>query len=579
MSYRTLKDYNEFNNINEYITSPQSVNLQNDSTTIPKEFRQGKWADTKAEKKAKDELKAKRKASKQLAEEEQENQDKEQIPSKNILIHYDEIKDYLDDKYREVVITNAYEAQIDIDDYIILNKYEFLKIIEDKIKIEEDKEYKDDDGNIISKEDYLQLLIKKFKDSYVIDDYFNGFKMEWTNSLLETHKPNINEYDKEKLKKGKSVDTSSEHQGKMAREIFLDSREDATKYETLEFNVKDYTINGFSESNIANNTGRGVFGAGASEVRNKLVEYAKTVYDVCQQGKAAYSQAQRHSHDDKAINGIHYYDCSSLVEAAYQSAGVTGITGTTYTEYPPCTDSQGGILVPIPNIDEAIAGDIIFFTHDSIPTTKEELQNVNANNIYHVGIYAGNGQYIHASGSSSNPNIKISNVSDNSHSLAFGRPQDLVTLDSQSNSGNGKYSEAYVKVLKDLEGYVESWDHSSKYGAIGYGTDASGEVGKRLKEQGITSCTPEQAEGWLKEELDNWCEVIDGKLNGKTLSQTSYECMLDVCYQWGNQQWALLDLLLANDINSAKSMIMGFGYPRRDRTRCNILDGNYVVSE
>ena len=579
MSYRTLKDYNEFNNINEYITSPQSVNLQNDSTTIPKEFRQGKWADTKAEKKAKDELKAKREASKQIAEEEQENQDKEQTPSKNILIHYDEIKDYLDDKYREVVITNAYEAQIDIDDYIILNKYEFLKIIEDKIKIEEDKEYKDDDGNIISKEDYLQLLIKKFKDSYVIDDYFNGFKMEWTNSLLETHKPNINEYDKEKLKKGKSVDTSSEHQGNMAREIFLDSREDATKYETLEFNVKDYTINGFSESNIANNTGRGVFGAGASEVRKKIVDYAKNVYDLCQQGKAAYSQEQRYSHDDKAINGMNYYDCSSLVEAAYQSAGVTGITGTTYTEYPPCTDSQGGILVPIPNIDEAIAGDIIFFTHDSIPTTKEELQNVNVNNIYHVGIYAGNGQYIHASGSSSNPNIKISNVSDNSHSLAFGRPQDLVTLDSQSNSGNGKYSEAYVKVLEDLEGYVESWDNSSSYGAIGYGTDASGEVGKRLKEQGITSCTPEQAEGWLKEELDNWCEVIDGKLNGQTLSQTSYECMLDVCYQWGNQQWALLDLLLANDINSAKSMIMGFGYPRRDRTRCNILDGNYVVSE
>jgi hypothetical protein len=581
MSYNDLNEYNTFNNINQYHNCPLNANLQKDNAYIPKEFRETKWADTKAEKKAKDELKAKKEALAQINDEETEKEEVNNIDDKNILITYDEIKDYLDDKYREVVITDAYDNQIDIDDYIILHKYDFIPIITEKINGEENKEYKDDNGNIITKEEYLQLLIDKFKQSYVNDTYFNGFKMDWTNDLLELHKPNINEYEKEKLKEGKTTQITDNHQGTISRDIFLDSRENATKYETLEFNIKDYDI-GFGDSNtISSNSssGKGIFGAGATEVRKKIVDYAQKVYDLCQEGKAFYSQDYRYSHEDKAINGVSYYDCSSLVEAAYKSAGVTGISGTTYTEYPPCTDSQGGILIPIGEMESALPGDIIFFTNGNIPTTREELQNVNTSGIYHVGIYAGDGKYIHASGQSSTPNIKISNVSDNSKSLAFGRPQDLVTLDSQSTSSNGKYSDSYVEILKQLEGFVSSWDNSSSYGAIGYGTDASGEVGKRLREQGVTSCTEEEAEPWLREELDNWCNVIDGKLNGRTMSQTCYECMLDICYQWGNQKWSMLDILVDNNIEEAKARIMSFGYPRRDRARCNILDGNYVITE
>lgn len=431
MSYRTLNDHNNFNNVNEYYDSPQNADLSKDNTLIPKEFRETKWADTKAEKKAKDELKAKQAALNVESEETIENDSED---SKNILITYEEIKDYLDDKYKNAIITDAYDAQISIDDYIILHKYDFLPLITEKLNKEENKEYKDDNGNVITKEEYIQLLTKKFKESYVNDTYFNGFKMDWKTNLLELHKPNINSYDKEKLQQAKIADESSKHQGIISRDIFLDSRENAIEYETLEFNVKDYVINGFSGgTTIGSSTG--IFGAGATEVRKKIVEYAQKVYDLCQEGKAAYSQDNRYDHDEKAINGMNYYDCSSLVEAAYKSAGVTGVSGTTYTEYPPCTDAQGGILIPIGEINSALPGDMIFFSNGDKPTTKEELQNISTNPIYHIGIYAGDGKYIHASGKNSTPNIKISNVEGAQNLLAFGRPKDLVTLDSQASSG------------------------------------------------------------------------------------------------------------------------------------------------
>ena len=69
MSYSSLSDYNEFNNINELHISPKNADLSKNNNSIPKEFREDKWADTKAEKKAKDELKAKRAALMQESEE------------------------------------------------------------------------------------------------------------------------------------------------------------------------------------------------------------------------------------------------------------------------------------------------------------------------------------------------------------------------------------------------------------------------------------------------------------------------------------------------------------------------------
>lgn len=457
MSFLDLNEYNTFNNINEYHDKPKNANLKKDSTSIPKEFRNSKWADTKAEKEAKEELKAHKAAVAEEADITPED-------TNNILITYEEIKDYLDDKYREVVILNAYDAKMDIDEYIILHKYEFLPLITDSINKEEKKSYTDDSGNQISKEDYIKLLTKKFKDSYVNDDYYNGFKMDWRPTLLETHKANVNTYNVESLQDGKSSDVSSDHQGNIERDVFIDSRENAVEYEKLEFDIKDYTLSNFSngvDNSLYSDSG-GVFGGmGANEVRNKIVEYAKKAVDLCASGKARYSQELRQNHDDKAVNGINYWDCSSLVEAAYRAGGVTGVSGNTASEYPACLDVNGGLLIPISQMNKAIAGDIIWFYNGAIPSTQADLQNISYKDtgmLYHVGIYIGDGKYAHASGSKSVPNIKISNVKDNSKSLAFGRPKDLIELDKQSSMGVGG-SGAWSK---DEQGITdEYWGNAS----------------------------------------------------------------------------------------------------------------------
>lgn len=439
MSYMELYDYQVFNNVNEYNTAPKDANLKKDSTEIPKQFRDNKWADTAKEKKAKAELKAKRAAAAKVSGEPEVTKKDEKI-----LVTYEEVKDYLDTKLQEAIILDAQNMQVTKDEYIIINKYEMLKNVTDKINEEStEKKFKDDSGNDVSREEYIKLLTKRFKESYVNDDYYNGFKMDWTPSLLETQKANINLYNVEKLKDGKSSKPASiDHQPELSRDLFIDSREDAIEYEKLEFNVKDYEIEGFGAggsggSGTSPTATGGIFGGmGSSVVRNKIVEYAKNAVTLCAEGKARYSQDQRMAHDDKAVNGISYWDCSSLVQAAYEAGGITGVTGNTCSEYPACLDVNGGLLIPIAEVDKALPGDIVWFYSGNKPTDQAGLQNIDYGNgslLHHVAIYIGDGKIAHASGQNSTPNIKISDIYN--EAIAFGRPKDLIELDRAASTG------------------------------------------------------------------------------------------------------------------------------------------------
>ena len=458
-SYMELADYQTFNNVNEYNTEPKAATLTKDSSITPKPFREGKWKDTAEERKAKLEAKAKKEAALKAAGDMTEPKVDEKI-----LFKYEDVKDYLDIKLEEVIILNGDEHhQVTREEYIVMKKQEFISSITANIqKDDETKKYYDDSGNVITRAEYIKLLTKKIKDSYYNDDYYNGFKMDWTPNLLETHKPNINEYDLEKLKDGKAnMIGETDHQGKMSREVYVDSREKAIQYEKLEFNTKDYIIPGFGSSggSVSGTTTStsGIFGGlGGAEVRKKIVDYAKKAVDLCAEGKAAYSQEQRYAHDDNAAGGMNYWDCSSLVQGAYESAGITGVSGNTATEYPVCLDSSGGLLIPISQSDKAIAGDIIWFYSGNIPDDQAGLQNVDYQNtgaLHHVGIYIGDGKYAHASGRNSTPNIKISEVSGNPESLAFGRPKDLIDLDkiaSQGASGGGALSKEALGISDAL---------------------------------------------------------------------------------------------------------------------------------
>ena len=200
---------------------------------------------------------------------------------------------------------------------------------------------------------------------------------------------------------------------------------------------------------------------------------------------------------------------------------------------------------------------------------------------HHVVAYIGNNQVIHEP--QSNDVCKISTIwFDNPVKVIRVVPDSAWTkASSGASESNGKYSSKLVEFTKSWEGFVSSWDKSSSYGAIGYGTDASGTVGARLKAQGVTSCTKSEAENWLREELNAWATEVERrcKSKGATLNQYYFDCMVDICYQWGNQKWSILDLLCNGKIAEAKSKIKNFGYSRRDNARCDILNGTYTLND
>lgn len=283
----------------------------------------------------------------------------------------------------------------------------------------------------------------------------NGFKMDWNPVILETQQPNINEYDIEGLKAEKKAVSSDRQQ--IDKTIFKDTREEAIEYEKFEFNIEDYEIDGFGDTGtVGSSSSAGSFGMGASEVRQKIVDYALKAVEMCNQGIAFYSQSNRYNHMENAINGKHYWDCSSLVQRAYEAAGISGIGTYTANQYPHCLDSNGGLLIPIKDVDQALPGDMVWFYKPPFPTTKEGLQTINYGNtstLHHIAIYIGNNQYAHASTSKSFPNIKISTLGGYSHEMCFGRVKALIDLDkaaSQGSTGSGSWSKEAQGITDEL---------------------------------------------------------------------------------------------------------------------------------
>ncbi|WP_294376887.1 NlpC/P60 family protein [uncultured Clostridium sp.] len=252
------------------------------------------------------------------------------------------------------------------------------------------------------------------------------------------------------------------------------------------------------------------------------------------------------------------YDCSGFTQSVYQHFGIE-ITRTT------TSNQMGqGVAVDTGDVSQWKKGDLIF------PSSG------------HVQMYIGNNQCIEAP--ESGRTICISSLRNSYYSVRrVLKEEDFIAKNSGKNLTieSSGISSQYIELLKELEGFVSHWDNSSKYGAIGYGTDASSTVGKRLKAQGVTSCTEAEATEWLKEEVAEWANEVTKKMTAKgaSLNQYAFDCMTDIAYQWGNQKWSILDLLCNGDYEEAKSKIMKFGYPRRDRARCNILDGSYTVTE
>lgn len=208
---------------------------------------------------------------------------------------------------------------------------------------------------------------------------------------------------------------------------------------------------------------------------------------------------------------------------------------------------------------------------------------------HHVVAYIGGGQIIEEP---STGNVcRIVNMSGDSR---FNNILKVIRVvpDSAWNTSNGSsggvtsggYSNQLVKFTESWEGYNSTWYTGDGTYTIGYGTSTGGNLGQKLKAQGITSCTKDQAEDWLEEEMNTWASEIKKQCENKgvSLNQYSFDCMVDLCYQWGytyltGKRSSVFDALCNGDLEAAKSRITG--YPRRDSARKNMLDGAYTLND
>ena len=201
------------------------------------------------------------------------------------------------------------------------------------------------------------------------------------------------------------------------------------------YNGEDYgnvytgtTISGSgSSSSISGSTG-----AFASQVREKIVEMAKTIYQECVDGKAWYSQTNRTTDYTKPgyFNGKKAYDCTGLVSCCYMHAGLKSMYakscsgGTLVREI-----QQGGKMFTCNqgNLQQAQPGDIILSGPNKV--TDDQCNSLSFITTSHAMIYIGDGKIIHAA--NSNKGILCEELGSRltNGKCFFVRPADLIAAD------------------------------------------------------------------------------------------------------------------------------------------------------
>ena len=269
-----------------------------------------------------------------------------------------------------------------------------------------------------------------------------------------------------------------------------------------------------------------------------------------------------------AAAGSDSFDCSGLMMYVFnQFSDETGVTLTHYTG----DQCKSGDAVNCNSTDEikdaCNPGDLLFFVGSdgskSVPG--------------HVGCYWGDGKMIHAPGRGDV--VKIVDLTRQDFCCARRIiPEEVEANDDDNTILMGGYSQMYVDLLKEFEGYFDHWyDDGGGTMTIGYGTAVTSTTGKRIWNSGKKTCTEKEAEGWMKEELNSVASEVTKIITstGGSMNQRCFDVSVDIKYQWGGQRDNIIRMLASGDIEGAKAKIRNLGYPRRDKCRIRMLDGDY----
>ena len=127
-----------------------------------------------------------------------------------------------------------------------------------------------------------------------------------------------------------------------------------------------------------------------------------------------------------------------------------------------------------------------------------------------------------------------------------------------------------AKFIESWEGFSSTWeDVGDGYLTIGIGTATSGALGRKLYNQGIRTCTHEQAYKWLQEECKSCYNAIKNKLdaNGITLSQNKIDALISMAYNIGEA--GLLGSTLFKNICNAETNTKILKYNFQAWSKCN----------
>lgn len=121
--------------------------------------------------------------------------------------------------------------------------------------------------------------------------------------------------------------------------------------------------------------------------------------------------------------GMTTWDCSGLAQASFKEAGIK-IPRTTYDQWKDVKDSSGALHSV--SKSELQPGDLVYFNTDG---------NL-SNGPDHVGIYVGNGKFVHAP--NSNSKVKTSKLSDYGGYMGAGRGNKIPAQEKKEPADNKK---------------------------------------------------------------------------------------------------------------------------------------------
>ena len=309
--------------------------------------------------------------------------------------------------------------------------------------------------------------------------------------------------------------------------------------------------------------------SGGGQVINKAVTWAM---DICNDNSHGYKLGGWGDPD---------YDCAHFVISAFEQAGVQlKENGASYTGDLKQACLKCGFEV-VEGWDKTTAGSL-------------QKGDILLNEANHACIYIGDGKVANCSSNRGHPEpgdqdgteIQIQNFY--VYNSGWDCALRYIEVSSEESSGdysgivNG-YSSKLVDFVKSWEGYRDEWYTGDGTYTIGYGTSTAGSLGQKLRRQGITKCTEEQATEWLISELNVWAGEAKKTINklGITLNQQAFDACVDISYQWGYTYLNKTDFMKylgEGKYKEAGDMISG--YPRRDNARRDILlKGKYTLNE